>query len=462
MNHSKHQALLLDEARFHAIYRELIDENPFAARAALKVLHIEFSDTVPTLAVSLEARPRLLVNLAFLREHCLAEDEVKAVICHEFLHILLRHTERFRALDPVQNLALDAVINAIIHREFGTRYSGFMSRFYAAERGLGRLLRPPAAGRYYVLWNEKVDPVKSAWRGLYDGRLVADDILDLARELAGIRRLHRQPLLGGHQGRESGKAGGQAPEAGQGGEPRPLPSVLSEALDQGLKAMNGEGIWRSPKGRGVGATAYQAVVSAADARLGRWRQEAYTVLRRHLSPDPRSANREPRPYEFALPVLSTADRRAALRTLWSPFLPEALWRGEQARPGGTAQVYLDVSGSMNAEMPLLVQLLGQLGRYIRRPFWAFSDEVAPAVIENGRLKTGTTGGTTMACVLRHIARTRPSAAVVITDGYIEQLPPALVRGIGNTRLHAIVSRDGSPDRLRAAGIPYTQLARIPT
>jgi hypothetical protein len=128
--------------------------------------------------------------------------------------------------------------------------------------------------------------------------------------------------------------------------------------------------------------------------------------------------------------------------------------------GGT-QIYLDVSGSMNAEMPLIVKLLGRLGRYIQRPFWAFSNEVAPAVIENGRLVADTTGGTSMACVLDHVARTRPPAAVVITDGYIEQLPSELVASIGSTRLHAIVTRDGSPGLLERAHIPFTQLGRIP-
>ena len=55
------------------LYRELIDENPLAIRAVLKVLCVEFTDTVPTLAVTCEERPRLLVNLAFVREHCRTE-----------------------------------------------------------------------------------------------------------------------------------------------------------------------------------------------------------------------------------------------------------------------------------------------------------------------------------------------------------------------------------------------------
>ena len=57
----------MNEQEFRAIYRELMDENPFAARAALKVLRLEFTSEVPTLAVTLETQPRMLVNLAFVQ-----------------------------------------------------------------------------------------------------------------------------------------------------------------------------------------------------------------------------------------------------------------------------------------------------------------------------------------------------------------------------------------------------------
>jgi predicted Zn-dependent protease len=59
----------------------------------LKILELCFTDAVPTLAVTCEARPRLLVNPGFVARHCASDEEVKAVICHEFLHVLLRHTE---------------------------------------------------------------------------------------------------------------------------------------------------------------------------------------------------------------------------------------------------------------------------------------------------------------------------------------------------------------------------------
>ena len=437
---------------FHALYQELIEENPFAVRAVLKVLQVEFTETVPTLAVTCETRPRLLVNLAFLKKHCRTDQHVKAVICHEFLHVLLRHTERFAGFSPAEHVAFDAVINAIIHRELGDDYSEFMKRYYAKEKGVCRLLRPPTFKEQRSHYNYAVrtrSPLVSAWHSLYDGRLIADDIADLAKDVQDAKTAPSKGtvLIGGHDHTEF---------VGE------LPEVLQEALDQALKSMNGCGIWRSPKERGVGANAYRAAIPGVSEGVKRWRRETLEVLRRHLVPDPKAVRRDTRPLHFTVPVLSPGDRRATLRALWSPLLPEALWSTEQRLRSGTAQVYLDVSGSMNAEMPLIIGLLARLGSFIHKPLWAFSNVVAKAEIVNGRLLADTTGGTSMACVLEHIAETRPTAAVVVTDGYIETLSPALLTGVRGTRLHAIVTRDGSPAILQRAGISYSQLSRVPT
>jgi predicted metal-dependent peptidase len=120
----------MNETYFKALLQELIDENPFSVRAVLKILGVVFTDTVPTLAVTREKSPRLLVNLEFLQEHCQTEKQVKAVIVHEFLHILLGHTEDKKAMTPARHLAFDAVINAIIHRQYGWEYSAMMSSYY--------------------------------------------------------------------------------------------------------------------------------------------------------------------------------------------------------------------------------------------------------------------------------------------------------------------------------------------
>jgi hypothetical protein len=67
----------------------------------------------------------------------------------------------------------------------------------------------------------------------------------------------------------------------------------------------------------------------------------------------------------------------------------------------------------------------------------------------------------MACVLDHLAKTKPASAVIVTDGYIERLDRGSLDKVSATRLHAIVTRDGSPSELRRAGMPYTQLDRVP-
>jgi hypothetical protein len=237
---------------------------------------------------------------------------------------------------------------------------------------------------------------------------------------------------------------------------------MKDALERAMREMNGSGIWRNPGLRGVGANPYEDIFSGRDEPLRRWERKTLVVLKRNLQPDRKSRATREVPVDYHLPVLSPGDRRAFIRSLWAPFLPEATWTTTKTARDGTAQVYLDVSGSMYSEMPLIITLLGRLSRYIRRPFWAFSDVVSPAIIENGQLKAETSGGTSMSCVLEHLALTRPASAIVVTDGYIEEVEPHLIRGISSTRFHAIVTRDGSPSALRRAGITYTQLDQLDT
>jgi predicted metal-dependent peptidase len=133
--------------RLTGLLQELVDENPFAIRAVLRICEVRFTCKVPTLAVTCEDRPALLVNLDFISENCRNDSEVKAALCHEFLHVLLRHTETIGPITPARHLALDAVINAIIHRSFGPDWSSLMSHYYQGVSDLRKLLRPMNAGR---------------------------------------------------------------------------------------------------------------------------------------------------------------------------------------------------------------------------------------------------------------------------------------------------------------------------
>jgi hypothetical protein len=177
-------------ARFQAIFQELLDENPFAVRATLRILQTEFTPGVPTLAVTCEERPRLLVNLGFVEQHCQTEAHVKALLCHEFLHVLLRHTEQATPLTRARHLATDAVINAIIHRTLGEAYSSLMATYYAGAEGVQRLLRPPAEHELAQMRGMVRRTVsiaerrfESVWLGLYAGTLNVDDMDSVAQEV---------------------------------------------------------------------------------------------------------------------------------------------------------------------------------------------------------------------------------------------------------------------------------------
>lgn len=454
----------MNAALFEALLQELIDENPFAIRAALQVLNVQFTTQVPTLAVTCEARPRMLVNLEFLDKHAFTETQVKAVVIHEFLHVLLCHTEGRQKPTPARHLAFDAVINAIIHRQYGESYSSMMARYYADSTDLKKLLRPMNEVELGWLKNhpDKVPQWARMWDGLYAGRLIADDIEKLADAVADELLT---PSKAGQYGPFQLKTGsdsdsdllGNHEDLGQDVE-----GDLGRALESALKQMNGHGIWRSPRDRGVGGPLTNSLFDEDRTPMRTWESKVLALIKKYITPDRRSRARREELWSYRIPVLSPGDRRAFLKAQWSPFLPESSWEGQRLKQDGTAQVYLDVSGSMNAEMPLVIGLLNRLGRHIRRPFWAFSDEVSPAVIERNQLRTATTGGTSMKCVLEHVAKTRPDAAIVITDGFIEPIGRDQVAPTRGCRLHVLITRGGRVDLIAKAGLPYTQLEKVPT
>ena len=448
---------------FDALLQELVDENPFAIRAALRILKVEFTEDIPTLAVTCETQPRLLVNLSFLRSHASTETKVKAVIIHEFLHVLLRHTEGRLPLTPARHIAFDAVINSIIHRQYGEAYSSMMADYYAESQGLKKLLRPMnEVEQKWFEKNETFAPTFAlAWNALYEGKLIADDIENLAETISGFLFQKQGGRSVGPFSLQEGSMDisdllGNHADLGQEAE-----GELAKALESALEQMNGHGIWRSPRERGIGGRLADTLFAAKNMPMKRWEAKTMAVIKKFVTPDRQSRARREELWSYRVPVLSPGDRRAFLRAQWSPFLPESSWEGQRLKQSGTAQVYLDVSGSMDHEMGLIIGLLNRLGRHIRRPFWAFSNEVSPAVIERGNLKTATTGGTSMACVLEHVSRTRPDAAIIITDGYIEALDRRLVTKAAGTRLHVLVTRDGNPNLIKRAGLAYTQLDGVP-
>ena len=281
-------------------------------------------------------------------------------------------------------------------------------------------------------------------RALANGHIVSDDILDLVKHVdaSALQELlgQGQVLVGGHD------ASGDPLDA--------LDADVADHLRQALRSLPGNGIWRDTD------THIPQVLRPMPTQAGvpaAWRSATRPLLRRLIVPDPRGRRREHESSGCVLPIVHAGDRRGYLRSLWNPLVPDITWQGSRPRHAGTVQVYLDVSGSMGAELQLFVRLLGEFAGWVRHPLWAFSTVIAPATIVGGELRTATTGGTALSAVIDHIRKTRPSKALIVTDGFVERCP------IGRLACHieALIPANGTPDVLEAAGIPVTRLPPVP-
>lgn len=133
------------EQRIKYVICDLTDENLFACHTLLSDLSFSFSEEIKTLAISLEDRPVLLLNPVFLQQHIHNEADFKAIILHEYLHLL--YGVKYNMDSPMAHLTLDAIINAAIcrqvpyyQRDSHGQSDSFFSRFYPSE-GVAKCLR---------------------------------------------------------------------------------------------------------------------------------------------------------------------------------------------------------------------------------------------------------------------------------------------------------------------------------
>jgi len=428
------------EATLRTLVSDMAAENPLACKALLDISKIEFTETVPTMAISLSKRPVLRINLEFCRAHLRTESEVKCVLLHEFLHVLLFHHLSYTYNTPLLNIALDAVINAIIHRIKGPEYSDFFIRFYPWTMP-SMLLRP----RPYAKNEYRSHGAREQWltvhEQLYAGRMTADDLLErltapfLNQDIVNADSV---VVLGNHD--------------------HPDNEFITEKVISGIIRQVGglNGIVRQAwpiEAEKTGKSDWKKY------RVNKWRAQAMAALRRCVVPDRRNRP-SVREGEALLPVLSTSDRRAAMRFLNSNLLPFAHHPVSRFQPAERCVVYLDVSGSMSEELGHLVQLLGLLRPYIRMPLYAFSTDVVPARFTKGVLEIKSTGGTAIEPVFNHIRQHNFRRALIISDGYVESISSAMLSGLDRRQIHVLLSAKGSPHQFEENGIRYRQLPTL--
>jgi len=424
------------EKQVQIVMNDLAEEDAFACRALMKVTRVIFTEKVNTLAVSLEKKPDLFINKHFIDQHAISETDIKTLMLHEFLHILLLHNENYDLNTPLLNLSLDAVINAIIHREYGERYSDLFTRFY--RWGTIESMLRPAPGYKNDYDNDIVHI------DLYKGRISADDMYELLNLL--------RPKVGGGTS--------NIIYIGNHGEKGKVNNENRALIDDIIERLDGTGIWNKDRGIGDIKKGITDEMDIGVFRRRRWKQSVHQLLKKCLTPDPRSMHKNSYAEGLiTLPVLSGSDRRAMLTVMHSPILPFATHTIMSTEDRGTAAIYLDVSGSMKEELHEIAKLLYHFRGYIRKPLWVFSDSVQQAHFLNLRLELKTSYGTSIACVFDHIRANRIKKAVIVTDGYVEEITAEMLSGIDRSNLQVLISENGTSSPFYNNNIPYFQLPK---
>ena len=420
------------------IVADLAEENSFACRALFKVSEIVFTESVDTLAVSISSKPLLLINLNFLNEHVKSENDVKAVLLHEFLHVILMHTEKFKYNTPLLNIALDAIINSIIHRTYGEVYSNFFVRYYE-WKDITSLLRPETDDDKFI---PEWTPLH---KQIYTGKFAADDLYELLKYLSskGSINIKEHLIFIGNHDYDSSSI---SPE--------------NEKLLKGiLGKMDGTGIWNKPGLRGSNDRLNNEKIKIEKLKSKRWRSSVYNILKKCMMEDA-SIKTDVRESIVMMPVLNNSDRRALISFSWSRIIPLIQNVYSVKHASETVNIYLDVSGSMNEEIDQLVALLNHFRKQIRTPLWVFSNEVEKASFKDGKLIYKSTGGTSISCVFDHIRANGFKKNLIVTDGYIESITDQMLLGINLQKLWTILSAKGNASEFNKHKIKYYQLNKI--
>ena len=428
------------EQQIKYIIQDFTEENVLACRALFMITDIEFTTKISTMAVTLSKNPVLKINLEFCNNHLQLENDVKAVLLHEFLHVLLLHTLKYKTSNTLLNIALDAIINAIIFRYKGMQYAAFFARFYQWEK-ISFLLRPQGDNPWRGFDSDWID----IHRQIYDGKYCADDLYELLVYLSdkiATNTFDEIILLGNHTDEE-----------------KEISNELKEVLDGIMQKMDGTLIWNKSELRGIGRKLNVEELQVARYKKNRWAKSTIALLKKSLLPD-NKLKTDTEIHEMMLPVMSSSDRRAIARFKHSGMIPMSINKSTKPAFSQLATIYLDVSGSMSEEIDELISLLYHFRTYIKMPLLVFSNEVVPARFKDGKLEYESTGGTSIGPVFDHLRQNNIKKSLIVSDGYVEKIDDFMLRNLRRENINMLVSANGNPQKFMEMKIPYLQLEKL--
>jgi hypothetical protein len=393
---------------------------------------IKTTRAVPTAAVECTRRPRLLMNPDFIKQYCERDEHLFLLVMHELWHVMLAHTRMYPQMTQAQNIALDAIINAGIMRNFpGPEYRGFFDSINPANTFPHCLLRPPEGWPHNPVYPTDVGPpgTEEMIRRLYPARRIRryamplyEEVLNLLLKSGMDFGLNMPVLLGNHDGQPIH-------------DPL-IKEMVKQATGKWPKMTMGGG----GNGSRFGSRTFDFVETGDNVRRAFAQTLRLSVGRQH--------GRQYRKGKVAVPATTGTgvlpnphDRMAPARRALG--VPATLW----AQPGeviartpekpGKVHLYLDVSGSMNYILSYCLSLVLPYVAKGHADAFQFSTRVAElplAELKRGYLST--TGGTNINCVLAHALDHQPKVnrILVFTDGETGAPTPELAARVIEEKL----------------------------
>jgi len=421
----------------------------------LGLLDIEVSDAVETAAVTHGLRSRLLLNSGFVARVCTTHERLGMLVMHELMHVLLGHTRLFARITPAQNWAFDAVINAHLCRQHPEpQWTALFRGCYRPDRFPEAMLRPPegwSSGRARWALSGEAGRVH---RALYDDVSVTyGQLFGLLTDLGGMAGKEGEdggmpfPLLGNHDAQQT---------------------AIDPDLVREVRSIVARWPMDRPRsGRDQGGSLDLMKIPPENPRA-----RIVAVIRRSLWPllESIAAGSVPRhghvPRVAQVAYRTGRDRRATVREALGveALIHDTCINAPGLTMHGRAHVYLDVSGSMLDVLPLLLSALRPLRSWLHPRLHLFSTEVHSVGLDVLRAgEVCSTWGTEIACVTEHMISERVPRAVIVTDGWVGDVPEGDARVLRRrgARVHGVLPDRGesgflAPLRGRAYRLPAVQ------
>jgi len=433
--------------------------------AFLRLVEIRETTEIPTAAVTTGATSRLLLNPKFIKKYCANDEHLFLLVMHELWHVLFAHTRLSTRPTVAENIAFDAIINAELTKQFrAIQYRGFFEAINPSDSFPGRLLRAPEGWPDYPRYNGEgpkgtLDILSRLYPSSekYAYSPTYGELVSLIEGWTGYEEFVR--LVGESNGSEGPVVLGDHTGANEGRDPMAdtmVRSVLSEVTKS----------WPTPGG-GLGLDsssrddANQWIIAPSKVQFS-IEQTMELVLRRACRParrgDPKR-ERVLRARAVQTPIPVARDRQRLARKRLGVY--SLLWNGEVEErrivngSPGTALVYLDVSGSMDAELP---RLIIPLRKFVERGLattWQFSTIVEPLSLDELQSgKVTTTGGTAVSSVLEHaLSQEGISSVVIVSDGFVEETDLSIRRQLDDRdiTIESVVCARGDVSPLNKLG-----------